>query len=75
MEEILSRMLKKQMELGKIASFYHHRGAPIISHLLYSDDIIIFMNDGTASLRAVSNVLKKYEPWTDQVVNKRKSSI
>lgn len=74
-EEILTRMIKKQVELGKIVSFYHPRGTPIISHMLYTDDIVLFSNESNASLRTIMNVLKTYEDWSRQVVNKSKSSI
>lgn len=68
-------MLKKQVELRKIVPFYHPRGTSTISHLLYVDDIVIFANGEKAFFRAVSKVLKQYEEWSKQVVNKRKSSI
>ncbi|XP_042980144.1 uncharacterized protein LOC122310314 [Carya illinoinensis] len=74
-EEILSRMIKQQIQLGKIKPFYHPRGAPIVSHLLYADDIVIFTNGGKTSLKAVSMVIKKYGEWSGQIVNERKSSI
>lgn len=61
-------MLKKQVGLGKFAPFYHSRWAPIIFHLLYADDIVIFVNGRQASLRAVSKVLKQYEDWFGLVV-------
>lgn len=63
------------MELGKIILFYHPRGTPIISHLLYANDMVLFFNGGKASLRAIFDVLKVYEEWSGQVVSKRKLSI
>lgn len=74
-EEIFTRMIKKWVELGKIVPFYHPRGTLIVSHLLYTDDIVPFSNGGKASLRSIMNVLKVYDEWSGQVVNKRKSSI
>lgn len=63
------------MELRKIVLFYHPRGIPILSHLLYADDVVFFSNGSKASLRSIINVLKVYEEWSGQVVNKKKSSI
>lgn len=62
------------MELGKIVPFYHPRFTPIISHMLYAD-VVLFSNGSKASLRTIVKVLKVYEEWSGQVVNKKKSSI
>lgn len=49
-EEIFTRMIKNEVEFGKIIPFSHPRGMPIISHLLYVDDILLFTNGEKASL-------------------------
>lgn len=72
-EEVLSRLLKKQFQDGKITPFYHPRDTLLISHLLYADDIVLFVNGIKASLRAISKTLALYEKWSGQKVNKKKS--
>ncbi|XP_042984734.1 uncharacterized protein LOC122313615 [Carya illinoinensis] len=74
-EEIFSRLLKKSFQERRIIPFQHPRGAPIISHLLYANDIVIFANGDKKSIRAISEVLTIYENWSGQRVNKEKSSI
>lgn len=44
MEEVLSRLLKEAFEDGHIGTFYHPRGAPLILHLLYMNDLLVFAN-------------------------------
>ncbi|KAK2639293.1 hypothetical protein Ddye_027088 [Dipteronia dyeriana] len=42
MEDILSKMINKEMSEKHIFPFSHPSGAPVIYHLLYADDIVIF---------------------------------
>lgn len=74
-EETLSRLLKHNFAIGKIVSFSHPRGTPLISHLLYADDIVVFSNGGRSSLKAIRDVFALYEDWSGQMVSKEKSSI
>ncbi|XP_042939531.1 uncharacterized protein LOC122274569 [Carya illinoinensis] len=74
-KEILSRLLKAKFEEKKIGVFVQPRGTPLISHLLYADDIVIFANGSKASVRAILDVLSTYEQWSGQNVRKVKSSI
>lgn len=72
MEEILSRLIKSHVAMEKIQPFFYPRNFPVISHLLYADDIVIFSNSGKASMRAI---MKDNEAWLGQIVNKAKSSV
>ncbi|KAF5474793.1 hypothetical protein F2P56_006657 [Juglans regia] len=75
MQEVFSRLLKNSFETGKIGQFVQARGTPIISHLMYADNIVIFANGGKRSMRVLMEVLNKYEEWTGQVLSKEKSAI
>ncbi|KAF8407579.1 hypothetical protein HHK36_006713 [Tetracentron sinense] len=75
MEEALSRLIQKKMTEKRILPFAHPSGAPIISHLLYADDVVIFVNACKKSVQNLMEVLKEYESWTGQRVNKDKSAI
>lgn len=74
-EEILSRVLDKNYREGLVRAFSHPQGVPIISHLLYADDIVIFSNGSKSSLKVISNYLALYERWSRQKVSKEKSSL
>ncbi|PKU75818.1 Putative ribonuclease H protein [Dendrobium catenatum] len=49
--------------------------APLISHLMYADDIIIFSEGKKKSLKTISAILKNYCRWTGQRVNLSKCSL
>lgn len=55
-DEVLSRLLKQDFGEGKIEPFSHPRGVPLISHLLYSNDIVIFSNGSLKSLRNIVRI-------------------
>lgn len=63
-EYVLSRLLKKQFESGKIGGYSNMRGAPHISHLLYVDDLLIFPNGEKRSIRMLMKTLDLYENWS-----------
>lgn len=44
-EEVLSLMMKIKYEVGRISHFYYLRGCPLISHLLYVDDLLVFTKE------------------------------
>lgn len=60
-KELLSRLLKHNFGNGRIIPFSHPRCAPLISHLLYTDDIVVFANGGDSSLHAIRDVFAQYE--------------
>lgn len=69
MEEVLSKLLKQQFERGKIGRFSHPRIVPIISHLLYMNDLLIL------SIRMLIKTLESYENWSNQIISKKKSTF
>lgn len=64
MVEVLMRLLKKKFEVGQIGKFYHPVGYPLIFHLLYADDILIFTNGGKRSIKRLVDTLEIYEKWS-----------
>ncbi|XP_075499933.1 uncharacterized protein LOC142538505 [Primulina tabacum] len=47
----------------------------LISHLAYADDVIIFANGGSRSMRCLMGLLHHYENCSGQLVNAVKSSV
>lgn len=50
-------------------------GAPLISHLLYADDLLIFLNGNKSSVRRFMQISHTYEKWSVQLINKDKSAL
>ncbi|KAF5442560.1 hypothetical protein F2P56_035204 [Juglans regia] len=74
-EETFSRLLKEKFQNGMIGRFSHPRGAPLISHLLYADDMVIFANGVKKGVKTIMDCLEKYGAWSGQAVNKQQSAI
>lgn len=75
MDEVFSRLLNKKISEGRILLFSHPVNAPRVSHLLYADDVVVFVNGSKSSVRCLMGVLKNYETWLGQRVNFDKSAI
>ncbi|PKU71745.1 Putative ribonuclease H protein [Dendrobium catenatum] len=50
-------------------------GGPLVSHLLYADDVLFFAGVTTANVRKFSTILDDYCGWTGQRINMNKSAI
>ena len=74
-EEVLSRSLSRAIAQGLIQPYYSKRGCPIISHSMFADDAILFLNGCEASLQGLMGILSGYERATGQLVNTSKSSF
>ncbi|XP_040986544.1 uncharacterized protein LOC121234610 [Juglans microcarpa x Juglans regia] len=75
MEEVLTRLLRKHFEEGQIGKFSHPIGAPLVSHLLYADDILIFANGGKRSIKNLMHTPDIYERRSSQQISRDKSAL
>ena len=51
------------------------RHCPDVSHLVFADDVIVFVNGSTSSLRKIMRVLELYQCASGQLVNTSKSGF
>lgn len=75
LSEVLSRGLKTLLHANKIATYALPRNAPVLTHLCFADDLIIFTKGLRRSLSALFNFLHSYEQVTGQLISKMKSSF
>ncbi|XP_058073089.1 uncharacterized protein LOC131221804 [Magnolia sinica] len=68
--EILSSLWR-----GWCSPFKLHRGCPIISHLLFTDDTLLFVNGSQDSLHSIKAFLVAFQEVTGQRINFHKSSF
>ena len=71
--EVLSRSLNKLQSHQGFQGFRVPRGCPLVSHLGYADDVLVFSSASVKSLRLVKQVLSEYEAVFGQRINERKS--
>lgn len=64
MEEVLTRLMKVEFEVGHIGKFYHPRGCPHIFYLLYTNDWLVFTNGEIRSMKNILPLFERYEKWS-----------
>ncbi|XP_070018326.1 uncharacterized protein [Nicotiana sylvestris] len=68
--ELLSKMLNVIQENRNYKNFSMNRHVPIINHLAFADDTIIFSSGNKASLHLILNTLATYERDSGQLINR-----
>lgn len=56
MKDVSTRLLKCGFESGCIGRLSHSLGAPLVSHLMYTDDLAVFANSSMNSLNILVNI-------------------
>lgn len=75
MEEILTLLLKKALEKGRIGNLFHLRGSPLMSHLFYVVDLLVFSIDEKRFMRIILNSLEVNGSCSGKAINKEKSAL
>jgi hypothetical protein len=73
--EILSGLIAKGQQDGKIHGINIASKAPSISHLLYADDSILFCRANPEEAQEIFNILNTYQAASGQRVNMEKSEM
>lgn len=71
----LSTQLHSEIATGNIQELKICRGAPGISHLLFTDDSLLFIKANRDQASRIKQVLTRYEKATDQLLSPSKFSI
>lgn len=72
-EEAQRRGISSLYDQGKVVPFHTSRNCPIVSHLLFADDSIIFTNGSKSSLKNWMQFIIKYESSSGQKISRDKS--
>lgn len=73
--ECLPRMIIREESSSLIHWIKTVRHSPTISHLLYADDIVMFMRANENEAIKIRKILEIYCTWSDQRINKQKSTF
>ncbi|XP_058068824.1 uncharacterized protein LOC131218159 [Magnolia sinica] len=71
--EVFSKGIKNLFNQGLCQPFKLKLGCPLISHLLYADDTLIFANGRSSSLSAINEFVSEYQNNSGQKINRSKS--
>jgi len=74
-EDVLSRSITKLVKEEKIRLIKGTRTMQLPSHTLYADDIMLFCQGNSESIKSISDLLKRYSMASGQHVNLDKSII
>jgi hypothetical protein len=70
-----SKLLQNEVNQGRLHELHICRRAPGISHLLFADDTLVFMQASQEQTQVVGRVLNLYEKSTGQLINPAKCSL
>ncbi|KAL5781985.1 hypothetical protein ACOSP7_007014 [Xanthoceras sorbifolium] len=73
--ESLSALIKDNKANGQTLGMRYSRGSPLVSHLFFADDRIVFCKAETHNCEELKKILKIYEKVSGQQVNLQKSNI
>ncbi|XP_057415840.1 uncharacterized protein LOC130710549 [Lotus japonicus] len=73
--EVFSALIQKEIAFGMLTSIKIARSAPIISHLLFADDSIVFARANHQEAECIRSILAVYERVSGQVINFDKSML
>ncbi|KAM6555068.1 hypothetical protein CsatB_015830 [Cannabis sativa] len=73
--EVLSRLLTLEQDRGLLHGIKVARNVPVISHLMFADDTIIFSRANLRDVETLNGCIQKFEDWSGQLCSKQKSGI
>ena len=66
---VLSLLIHRNVQENQFGLFSQARGTPIISHLMYANDVMVFSNGSQRSVRVLQQILIQYKRWSGQTIN------
>jgi hypothetical protein len=62
--EALFKIIFKEENLGNLHGIRIARRSPVVSHLLFADDLIIFSKANISKVRVIQDCLSTYSRWS-----------
>ncbi|CAA7062301.1 unnamed protein product [Microthlaspi erraticum] len=73
--EVLSGLCNRAQVEGRLPGIRVSKRSPIVNHLLFADDTMIFCKADPKSCKELLSILRKYEEASGQKINRQKSAI
>ncbi|PKA45721.1 putative mitochondrial protein [Apostasia shenzhenica] len=73
--ELLSLLINQHLNRDDLLGIRTTVHGPLITHLLFADDILMFAPATCKAVRALNSIFDVYNNWSGQKINKAKSSI
>ncbi len=73
--KVLYRLIDRELMNGNFSGIKMNRGGPEISHVMYTDDIMLFSKASSKEVKALNGCLEKYCNWLGQLINQNKSRL
>ncbi|XP_074289571.1 uncharacterized protein LOC141614725 [Silene latifolia] len=73
--EVLSSMIRRKVEEGVLHGIRVAPLSPVVSHLFFADDSLIFVKASETQARVVMDLLGQYESASGQLVSKEKTTV
>lgn len=70
--EVLSRGIRRKLSEKRIDCFYTPRVCTLVTHLLFADDTLLFLNGKLTRIRRIVDFLKRYCKTLGEKLNKGK---
>jgi hypothetical protein len=74
-QEVLSRLIDKELVVGNINGVRMNVGGPAFTHVMYANDIILFAKANCREVKILDACIEKYCLWSGQAINRDKSSL
>ena len=72
---VLSCMLQKANKANLIQGVRASKNAPKINHLLFADDLILFIKVNKSTYQAIQDIFNQFEEMSGLTINREKSEI
>jgi ribonuclease HI len=73
--EVFSGLISRAIERNTLHGIQIARGAPVLSHLFFADDSLIFCRANQSNAASIQSILQLYQDSSGQLVNLDKSEI
>jgi hypothetical protein len=71
----LSKLMQKEIQRGNLLELHICCRAPGISHMLFANDTLMFLEANAGQAEVIKNIIQRYEEGTNQLINPLKSSM